>query len=184
MIRKSFIILIGILLLSQQILVAEDAALSITPRNNRDDLLLYINATSAFDEKTKTAILSGVPTTFIFYIKMDRARNYWFNKNIVKLKITHVIKYDNLKKEFHIDRSWDSSSPIVTSSFEEAQQLMINIDSLKIIALREMEKGKHYQIRTKAELSKFTLPLHLHRVLFFLEFLDVETDWYAIDFTF
>jgi hypothetical protein len=183
--RKGFFVFIGLLLLSQQTLLADDTALTnIVVTNNRDDLLLYLNATGAFSEKTKETILSGVTTTFTFFITLNRDRNYWFDKNIVDLKITHVIKYDSLKKEFHIDRSWDSGRPVVTSSFEEAQQLMIKIDSLKIVSLGALEKGRHYQIRAKAELSKFTLPLHLHRVLFFLEFWDVETDWYAIDFTF
>lgn len=183
--RKGIVILIGLLLLlSQQSLWAENAALDIVPTNNRDDLLLYLNATGAFNEKTRKAILSGVPTTFTFYIKLNRDRDYWLDKSIVNLKVTHVIEYDNLKKEFHVDRSWASGAPVVTGSFEEAQQLMINIDSLKIVSLGELEKGQHYQIRAKAELSKFTLPLHLHRVLFFLAFWDVETDWYAIDFTF
>lgn len=182
--RKGIFILIGLLLLSQQILFAEDAALEMVFSNTRDDLLLYINATGAFNEKTRKAILSGVPTTFTFYITLNRERNYWFNKNIVDIKVTHVIEYDNLKKEFHIVRSWDPGAPVVTNSFEEAQQVMIRIDSLKIVSLSELEKGQHYQIRAKAELSKFTLPLHLHRVLFFLAFWDVETDWYATDFTY
>ena len=183
--RKAFLIFIGLLLLSQQIISAQDAALTnIVVTNNRDDLLLYLNATGAFSEKTKKTILSGVPTTFTFFISLNRIRNYWLNKTIVDMKVTHVIKYDNLKKEFYVDRSWDPGGPVVTNSFEEAQQLMIKIDSLKIASLKDLEKGQHYQIRAKAQLSKPTLPLHLHRILFFLSFWDVETDWYAIDFTF
>jgi len=183
--RKTLFVFFGLLFLWQQILSAEDTALTnIVVTNNRDDLLLYLNATGAFSEKIKGAVLSGVPTTFLFYITLNKNRNYWMNKTIVDLKVTHTVKYDNLKKEFHIDRSWDPGGPLVTSSFEEAQQLMIKIDSLKIISLQELEKGRHYQIRAKAELSKLTLPLHLHRVLFFLSFWDVETDWYAIDFTY
>lgn len=178
-------ILLGLLLFVQPPILAEDAALTnIVVTNNRDDLLLYLNATGAFSEKTKKAVLSGVPTTFVFYISLNKNRNYWINKTIVDLKVTHILKYDNLKKVFHIDRSWDPGGPLVTGSFEEAQQLMIKIDSLKIASLQALEKGRHYQIRAKAELSKFILPLHLHRVLFFLSFWDVETDWYAIDFTF
>ena len=182
--RKGIIILLALLLISQQALWAEDTALDIVVSNNRDDLLLYVTATGAFKEKTRKAILSGVPTTFTFYITLNRDRNYWINKNIVNLKVTHTIEYDNLKKEFRVERSWDPGGPVVTSSFEEAQQVMIKIDSLKIVSLGELEKGQHYQIRAKAELSKFTLPLHLHRLLFFLAFWDVETDWYAKDFTF
>ncbi len=164
---------------------AQEAALSnIVVTNNRDDLLLYLNATGAFSEKTKKAVLSGVSTEFSFYITLNQSRSYWLSKTLVDLKVRHVIRYDNLKKEFHVMRSWDPASPVITSSFEEAQQLMIRIDSLKIASLSTLEKGQHYQIRAKAELSKLTLPLHLHRVLFFLSFWDVETDWYAIDFTF
>jgi hypothetical protein len=183
--RKTLFIFFGVLLLFQQTVFAEETALTnIVVTNNRDDLLLYLNATGAFSEKTKKAVLSGVPTTFIFHITLNKTRNYWLNKTIVNLKVIHTLKYDNLKKEFYVDRSWDPGGPLVTSSFEEAQQLMIRIDSLKIASLQELEKGQHYQIRAKAELSKLTLPLHLHRVLFFLSFWDVETDWYAIDFTY
>lgn len=183
--KKVLFIGLGLLFFCQQILTAQETALTnIVITNNRDDLLLYLNATGAFNEKTKKVIMSGVPTTFLFYIKLNETRNYWLNKTLVDLKVTHVITYDNLKKEFQIDRSWDSSGTAVTSSFEEAQQLMIKIDSLKITSLQNLEKGRHYQIRAKAELSKITLPLHLHRVLFFLSHWDVETDWYAYDFTY
>ena len=107
--RKALFIIIGFLLFWQQTIYAEETALSnIVVTNNRDDLLMYLNATGAFSEKTKKAVLSGVPTTFIFYITLNKNRNYWMNKTIVDLKVTHILKYDNLKKEFHIDRSWDS----------------------------------------------------------------------------
>jgi hypothetical protein len=100
------------------------------------------------------------------------------------LKVTHTIKYDNLKKEFHVDRSWDSGGSVTVGSFEEARQLMITIDGLMIVSLRKLEPGRLYQIRAKAELSKLTLPFSLHHVLFFLSFQDMETDWYALGFTY
>jgi hypothetical protein len=183
--RKLLFIILGVLLVGHHAVLAEETALTnIVVTNNRDDLLLYLNATGAFSEKTKKAILSGVPTTFSFFITLNRTRNYWSDKTIADLKVTHGIKYDTLKKEFYITRSWDNGEPMIVDSFEEAEQLMIRIDSLKLTSLNALTKGEHYQIRAKAELDKVTLPLHLHRVLFFLSFWDVETDWYAIDFTY
>ena len=70
----------------------------------------------------------------------------------------------------------------MTKSFEEAQKLMSEINSLSIIPLGRLEKGRQYQLRTKAEVSKKTLPLNLHYVLFFVSLWDFETDWYTIDF--
>ena len=53
---------------------------------------------------------------------------------------------------------------------------MSEVDSLKIVPLSALEKGGHYQIRAKAQLSKLTLPLYLHYVLFFVSLWDFETD--------
>jgi len=71
---------------------------------------------------------------------------------------------------------------VVTQSFGEAQELMSEIDRLKIVPLSMLEKGSHYQLRANAELNKVTLPYYLHHILFFVSLWDFETDLYAIDF--
>jgi len=162
---------------------AQDATLTnIIVTNTRDDLLVYITVEGAFREKMKTAILSGVPTTFSFFIQLYRVRNFWPDKEIEEIEITHTIKYNNLKKEFMITRSWENNQPIVTKSFVEARKLMSEIDSLKTVPLSRLEKGSQYQIKAKAQLSKLTLPFYLHYVLFFVSLWDFETDWYTIEF--
>ena len=64
----------------------------------------------------------------------------------------------------------------------EAEKLMTEIDSLKVLPLDRLVTGSRYQIRTKAQLSKVRLPLYLHYILFFVALWDFETDWYTIDF--
>ncbi len=150
--------------------------------NTRDDLLVYLNVEGAFREKMQAAILSGVPTTFSFFITLFKARNLWFDKKIADIKVAHTVKYNNLKKEFVVKRSWENGEPLVTQSFEEVKKLMTEIDSLKIIPLSSLEKGLNYQIQAKAELSKLTLPFYLHHVFIFLSLWDFETDLYTIDF--
>jgi hypothetical protein len=78
--------------------------------------------------------------------------------------------------------SGENGEPIITQSLGEAKKLMAEIDSLKIIPLNMLEKGKNYQIRAKAELSKVTLPFYLHYVFIFVSLWDFETDLYTIDF--
>ena len=161
---------------------AQEAQLSdVVVTNTRDDLLLYLTVDGAFTEEMTTAILSGVPTTFSFLADLYRVRSMWLNKKIASRKITHTIKYDKLKKTYTVTRSWESE-PQVTQSFSEVRKLMSEVDSLKIVALDKLDKGTQYQIRAKAELSKRTLPLNLHYVLFFMSLWDFETDWYTIDF--
>lgn len=178
-------LLFGIIFFVQSLAFAQNAVLTnIIVTNTRDDLLVYLKVEGAFIEKMEKAILSGVPTTFSFYLSFYQVRNLWFDSKIKDIKVTNTIKYDNLKEEFIVKRSWEKSGPQVTRSFGEAQNLMTEIDSLKVIPLKQLEKGGHYQIRAKAELSKVTLPFYLHYVLFFVSLWDFETDLYTVDFVF
>ena len=181
--RKKLALVVCFLLAINASAFAEDARLTnITVSNTRVDLLLYLNVEGAFREEMKKAIVSGVPATFSFYINLYRVRNLWLDREIADIKLTHTIKFDNLKKEYTIKRSWKEEDPIVTQSFQEAQRLMTEIDSLKVYPLKGLNKGHQYQIRAMAEVSKMTLPFYLHYVLLFVSFWDFETDWYTIDF--
>ncbi len=181
--QKIGAILVGLLFLFQNLVFAQDAKLTnIIVTNTRDDLLVYLNVEGAFRETMKDAILSGVSTTFSFFIALYLNRNFWIDKKIADITIIHTIKYNNIKKEYSVKRSWEDGEAKNTQSFREAQKLMTEIDSLKILPLYKLEKGMQYQIRAKAELSKLTLPLYLHYVLFFVSLWDFETDWYTIDF--
>jgi hypothetical protein len=83
-----------------------------------------------------------------------------------------------------VNRSWENATPIVTKSFDDAKLLMSQINSLEIVELNKLIKGQQYQIRAKAELSKVTLPLYLHYILFFVFMWDFETDWHSISFNY
>ncbi|MCF6247556.1 MAG: DUF4390 domain-containing protein [Desulfobacula sp.] len=152
--------------------------------NTRDDLLTYFDVKEAFTEKTRQAILNGIPTVFSFYVTLYQTGGSWFDKKIADIQVKSTIKYNPLKKEFSIHRPWKKEDTVVTQSFEEAQFLMTEIDNLTIIPLNKLIKGNKYQLKIKAELDKVTLPLSLHYVFFFVSFWDFETNWYLINFTY
>jgi len=182
--KKSIGILVCLVIMIHPAMVfAQDAKLkNIIVTNTRDDLLIYLTVEGAFRENMETAISSGVPATFSFFVNLYQTRSFWLDKNISELKILHTIKYDNLKNEYIVERTWDGNHQRVVKSFEDARKLMAEIDGLKVAELIRLEKGNQYQIRTKAQLSKLTLPFYLHYVLFFVSLWDFDTDWYTIDF--
>jgi hypothetical protein len=152
--------------------------------NTRDNLLLYMGIEGCFSHEVTKAIMSGVPATFSTFIGLYKVRRFVMDRQISAIQIAHTIKYDPMKKEFSISRSWDKNSPIITSSFPEAQKMMSRIDNLKIASLGQLTKGSQYQIRAKAELDEVRLPFYLHYVLFFVSMWDLETDWYTVDFVY
>lgn len=160
----------------------DEAKLSdIVVSNEGEHLVVYVSVEGAFPDKMKKAVMSGVPSTFSFNITLDRVRNFWFDEEIAELEATHTVKYHCLKKEYAVTRSWEGGTRVV-KSFREAKKLMTEIAGMKITDLDNLRKKSKYQLRTKAELSKVSLPFHLHYVLFFLSLWDFETDWHAMDF--
>jgi hypothetical protein len=155
----------------------------ITLANTNDDLLLHLTLEGSFSEKIKRSILDGAPVSFVFIIRLNEVRDLWLDQQIADLTVVHTIRYDNMKREFVVRRSWKGSGAEVTSSFENAQEWMNQIENIKVIPLSRMAKGSRYQLLTKAEVSKKTLPWNLHTILFFMSFWDETTDWYIIDFT-
>lgn len=183
LVRITAVLCVAALLLMTSTANAQDARLeNIIVTNTRDNLLLYLTAKGAFPPKIIKAIQSGVPATFTYYINLYLVRGLWFDKKIAEIQVTHTMKYDSLKKEYVVTRSWEGNRPMVAKTLDEAQKLMTEVDSLDVVPLSRLEKGQQYQIQAKAQLNKMTLPFYLHYVLFFVSFWDIETDWYTIDF--
>lgn len=171
--------------LTHNVAIAQDAILTnLIVTNTNDDLIVFLKVEGAFREKMKKAVLSGVSTSFSFFISLHKVRSLWIDKKIADVTVIHTIKYNNLKNEFIIKRSWENNQPIVIQSFDEARKLMTEVDNLKIVPLKKIEKNNQYQIRAKAELSKLTLPFYLHYILFFVSLWNFETDWHTIDFVY
>ncbi|WDN89721.1 hypothetical protein BuS5_02689 [Desulfosarcina sp. BuS5] len=181
--KQTLAVLCSIIFFFNAPAVGQEAKLTdLVVSNTRDNLIIYCKTEGAFTEKMEKAIISGVPVSFSFFITLYEVRNLWPDKKVTEKKITHSIKYNNMTKEYTITRSLESGTPIVTKTFEKAQKLMSEIDNFILIPLNRLKKGKQYQIRSKAELMKMTLPFYLHYVLFFVAMWDFETEWHTIDF--
>jgi len=150
--------------------------------NNRDDLLVFFTVNGAFTKEMVEAIQNGIPTTFSFFIRLEEDQALWFKKRIAAKNFTHTIKYNNLKNEYVVKRSWDANKAITTDSLEKAKSLMAEIKSFRLTGLEPLEKGHRYQVQAKAELDKVTLPFNLHYILFFTALWDFETSWHSFEF--
>ncbi|MFO7840498.1 MAG: DUF4390 domain-containing protein [Desulfosalsimonadaceae bacterium] len=181
---KSALVFLCLLLIFPPAAAPSEVRLTdIAVTNNRDDLLLFLQVKGAFTEDMVKAIQNGIPTTFSFFIRLEKKRSFWFDKTIATRRITHTIKYNSLKDRYMVKRSWKDSKPVTTGSFEQAKALMSGVQSLRVTSLANLEKNRHYRIKAKAELDKITLPFNLHYIFFFFTALwDFETSWHTFAF--
>jgi hypothetical protein len=150
--------------------------------NNQDYLLVYFYTRGCFTPEMNKAIMSGIPTTFNFFLELYKPRSFWPNKKLVALQLNHTIKYDTLREEFQVTLSERGNQTFILKDFAKAQEMMVDVSNIQLIRLKHLERNSQYQLRIKAELSKVTLPLYLHYVLFFVSLWDFETDWYLVEF--
>ncbi|MBW1779827.1 MAG: DUF4390 domain-containing protein [Deltaproteobacteria bacterium] len=170
------------LLWSGDALAAEARLTDVVVTNTRDHLLVYFSVADCFTDNMEKAIDNGVSTTFTFFVKLYEVRDWWWDRSIADLKVSHEIKYDSLKKVYIVRLSSRDNKTIYVKEFEEAKKLMSEIVGLKVTELRNLQRGNHYQISMMAELDKIRLPFYFHYVFFFLSLWDFETDWYTVDF--
>ena len=182
---KIYLFILCFTLLLPSLAFAIDVQLSgIQVTDTTDDLLLSLKVEGAFNEKLEEAVLNGIPATFSFFIHLSRERTFWADEQIVERRVTHTLKYHNLKNHYIIKKSWQDNKPVIAESFDEAKKMMSEINGLKIIPLKKMKKGYRYQIIAKAELDKVKLPFILNYILFFASLWDFETEWHSYEFVY
>jgi hypothetical protein len=180
---KLFVAVLLLLLVLATTLTAKQAQIAdIIVTNNQDSLLVYFYTKGCFTPEMNKAIMSGIPTTFTFFLELYKPRNFWPNKKLVASKLNHTIKYDSLREEFQVTLSERGNQTFILKDFAKAQEMMADVSNVQVIPLKQMERNNQYQLRIKAELNKVTLPLYLHYVLFFISLWDFETDWYIVEF--
>jgi hypothetical protein len=164
-------------------LFAKEAVLTnIAVTKDEQHLLVGFTVRDCFTEDMEKAIHAGINVTLTFFFEVNEIRNWWRDKEIAYLKISHHIEYDSLKRNYVVTLTEGSGKPIRMKDFIEAKELMSRIIDLKVAALHELGEGRRYQVHMMAELDKIELPLNLHYVLFFISLWDFETDWYTVDF--
>ena len=144
-------------------------------RNSIDKLQVDLSIKDIFTEEMKTAVSKGLPISLTFLILLYEVRDYWFDDKIMGKTALHDIKFDMLKKEYRIRRSWEKRPSSIIKDFEKAQRLFFEIKEFDVISLKRLKKGKQYQLSVKLELDGKKFPFTNLPWEF-------ETDWYTLNF--
>ena len=170
------LLLFCVLFLAASSAFTADAELTnLVIRNTNDELQIDLMIKGIFTDDMQAAVSKGIPINFKFQIILYEVRDYWFDNKIINKEAIHQAKFDTLKKEYRIRRSWENMVPFVTNDFLKAQKSLSEIKGLDIISLSKLKKGTHYQLRVKSEQYDRYLPFPTSPF-------DFKTDWYTIDF--
>lgn len=177
----SISLILGLFLGFPPFLYANGATINCFVTNDAIHLKVYARVANCFTKDMEAAILAGVPTTFTFLIELYQVRPLWLDKNLVRLTVSHTIKYDNIKKIFYVYPGSDAE-PTSFQDYESAKRAMTDITGLAIMPMNSLKRNEYYYVRAKAKLDKVRLPLQMEYIFIFVSLWDFETEWYREGF--
>ena len=157
----------------------ETAIRNVLITNSPTHLQIQIQLSNSFNPKMEEAIQTGIPVQFEFLILLYQNQAIWNDKLLTSLTITKVLKYDTLKEEYSISEvsNGNGSSSIVCSDLREAQEVMNNAKVPAFFPMWKLERNKSYYVKLKARSQGVEPPGYLQYILFFLSWMNFETDW-------
>ena len=144
-------------------------------KNSEHTLVVDLKVDSEFTPEINEAVLNGVPVRFTFSIGLYEVHDFWFDTRIAGRTAIHELRYDVTRNAYKLIRSRGVLRPIYIENFEKARLYISEISNLEVISLKDLNKGKHYQLMVVAGLS-------LRKYDFLNLFREVKNDHYTINF--
>lgn len=177
---KRYLIIIAVLiaLFSSTVASATEARIDKLFVGKTPNLNLSFVILDAFKPEIEEGIKSGIPTTFKFFVELDRVRRFWPDKSIKKWTFKHTVKYDNLKEEYEVTRG-ELNEVVRTKDIAEMKRLMVTGNAIELMIDKPLRGSSRHTVRMKAQMDTVKLPFLLRHMLFFITFWNFETDWYT-----
>ncbi|MBI4654987.1 MAG: DUF4390 domain-containing protein [Nitrospirae bacterium] len=128
------------------------------PEIKIQDNNIIVNTGFFSTKEIETAMNSGIEKEIIFSIELFRVFSFWPDDLVVRKKIQNIIKYDNLRGQYHLS-SYDGTT-LKEKIFKDSNTLKersLTVKDVNLANVRELERGK-YLVRVVVESKSRELP--------------------------
>jgi hypothetical protein len=125
----------------------------------------------AFDQKLRERVESGLPTSIVYRIELQRDRKRWYDRQLAATSLEVVALYDAVAREFTVNFKLDGKlieSRTVRDRLELAAA-MTRIGPLPVFTLEPMPGRPRLLVKVKAELGS--------RMILLLIPATIDTGW-------
>ena len=178
MLRIVPISVICLLLWTSAVAAVSEGITDITVTHNNNELLVSALYKGGFTPEIKGELINGIGREFFYYIVLHRIISGWLDEEKLSETIRYTVKYDTLKKQFLVIKSFgDSKEEKVFDSYDEMVKWVSKIDRINLSPLTILAKNHKYYISIKAEIKSGELPFLLRYLLFFIPYSKFSTEW-------
>jgi len=107
-------------------------------------LLVSFQLVGGFDDSVRRKIESGLPTGFIYQIKLERVRKWWLNGTIENAQLEVFAMYNAITREYLVNFKHDGKliDSRTVRSLEEAENAMSIVHALPAFEVEELPDAR------------------------------------------
>jgi hypothetical protein len=133
---------------------AEEPAPDVTvmPIARDGQVQVTFDLSDGFTSDVRDAILSGLPTTFVYDVELRRGTAGWFDRTVSSVTITATVRFDNLTRRYQMSRTLDSRVEDAPPTEDEGvvRRWMMHFERIPVSATSALETNGEYYVRVRA----------------------------------
>lgn len=133
---------------------AADPAPDITvmPIARDGQVQVTFDLSDGFTPDVRDAILSGLPTTFVYDVELRRGTAGWFDRTLSSVTITATVHFDNLTRRYEMSRTLDSRAEDAPPTEDEdaVRRWLTHFERVPVSATSTLETNGEYYVRVRA----------------------------------
>lgn len=154
----------------------------LTATTTEENLIVFGVLENSFTSEMVEILRSGIPLHFSFFIELYRTTENWPEEQIATLSFQHVMAYDTLKENYRVTLEEDNNKIVSFKSLFDAQKMMNEINGVTIVQLNQLIPENRYKLKVRADIFKKIMPFNLNKLLPFVSWGDIKTEWHTIEF--
>lgn len=109
-----------------------------------------------FNSRLKEALDSGMEINFSFTMELYRIRSWWWDENVATVPVAHLVKYDNLKKEYLVGTGEEGDRRIVRD-YQKMKETILQLKAVQLSLPGDLERSGEdkFYVRIMGEMPSF-----------------------------
>ena len=145
-------VLIFVLLLAGEIVRAA-ISLSVSTLIREGEVLVSLELAGAYNEGLRSAIQSGLQTTFEYGVRLSREEPFWPDSTVASATVSATVKYDSLKEQYSLARMVDGrvEETVVADDESKIEALLTRFERLPLFRTGDLEPNASYRVQVRVE---------------------------------
>ena len=150
-IDRAALLLPVLLLVGGVAFAAEGVTVSTLAREG--EVLVSLELEGAYTEDVRSAIQSGLQTTFEYDVRLSREEAFWPDSTVASVTVAVTVKYDSLKEQYNLARMVDGrvEETVVADDEDSIEQLLTRFDRVPLFKTADLEPNASYQVQVRVE---------------------------------